>query len=150
MTYHIVNSSTPFLIQRLSELTKYCVLQHSKSYELSAAQFCVFAGTTRRTMDFIQQDNVDVQWVDEFNCRALVCSFNLSTQLLTTIDDTSLHLQRLQWELIFPAHTDEHILFASNQHFFEDSNFRILSKGFNDNIVDVLDRGIVDMSFATT
>lgn len=97
-------------------------------------------------LEFIQQEDSGFAWVDELNAQGLVCTFKLSHQLIVHASQPSLNLQRLKWQLIFPAYTKADITGASDTHLLSTSIFRRISKEFDDSVVDLIEAAVVEMS----
>ena len=101
----------------------------------------------RLDMEYVQQEDVAFVWVDELNTQGLVCTFKLSHFLLYQIANPSLNLQRLKWQLIYPANTKDDIAEVSDTYLLDTALFRRISKEFDDDIADVLEAAITEMSF---
>lgn len=131
----------------LRTVTNYCLKDAATSWEKSVAQTCYAAGRTRLGMSFVQQEDVAFVWVDRFNTQALVCTFKLSHHLIAQIGEPSLNLQRLKWQLIFPANTKDDIAGASDMYLLDTAIFRRITREFDDSVVDLMEAAIVEMSY---
>ena len=130
----------------LKSLTAYCLKEAAAGYEKTVAEISIFAGRVRLDMGFIQQEDVEFVWVDDLNTQGLVCSFKLGHELLLEIRSPSLNLQRLRWQLIYPAHTKEDIMEASDSYLLDTALFRRIGIDFDEEVVDVIEEGIVEMT----
>ena len=137
----------PSLDYTLRNLTTYCLKEKAKAWEKTVAKISYFGGRMRLDMEYVQQEDVAFVWVDELNTQGLVCTFKLSHFLLYQIANPSLNLQRLKWQLIYPANTKDDIAEVSDTYLLDTALFRRISKEFDDDIADVLEAAITEMSF---
>ena len=131
----------------LRNLTTYCLKEKAKAWEKTVAQMSYFGGRMRLDMGFIQQEDVAFVWVDELNTQGLVCTFKLSHFLLCQIANPLLSLQRLKWQLIYPANTVDDIAEVSDTYLLDTALFRRITRDFADDVADILEAAIVEMSF---
>ena len=127
-------------------VTAYCLKQAARQHGMSVAQTNLFAGRVRLNMSFIQQEDVEFVWVESLNTQGLVCSFRLGHELLMQIGDPSLKLQKLRWQLVYPANTQDDIMEASDSHLLDTALFRRIGFKFDDEITDVIETAIIEMS----
>jgi len=130
----------------LKGLTAYCLKEAAAGYERTVAEISYFAGRVRLDMGFIQQEDAEFVWVDDLNTQGLVCSFKLGHEMLLEIKNPSLNLQRLRWQLIYPAHTKDDLMEVSDTYLLDTASFRRIGVKFDDEIVDVIEATIVEMT----
>ena len=130
----------------LKGLTAHCLREAAEGYERTVAEISIFAGRVRLDMDFIQQEDVEFVWVDDLNTQGLLCSFKLGHEMLLEIKKPSLNLQRLRWQLLYPADTKEDFMEVSNTYLLATALFRRIGVKFDDDIVDVIEAAIVEMT----
>lgn len=130
----------------LYNVTTYCLKDTARFLEKTVAEISYFAGRTRREMGFIQQEDVAFAWIDELNTQALVSTFKLNQHTLLQIARPSLNLQRLKWQLIFPADSKDDLAEASDTYLLSTAIFRRITNEFDDSVVDSIEAAIVEMS----
>ncbi len=131
----------------LRSLTAYCLKEAAAGYEKTVAEISYFAGRVRLDMGFIQQEDIEFVWVDDLNTQGLLCSFKLGHGILLQIGNPSLNLQRLRWQLLYPAQTREDIMEVSDTYLLDTAMFRRIGMNFDDEVVDVIEAAIVEMTF---
>lgn len=130
----------------LQNVTTYCLKDTARFLEKTVAEISYFAGRTRREMGFIQQEDVAFAWIDELNTQGLVSTFKLNQHTLLQIARPSLNLQRLKWQLIFPADSKDDLAEASDTYLLSTAIFRRITREFDDSVVDSIEAAIVEMS----